>query len=112
MGVGYCAMSNLGPAPNNTALQLTFLVERVSKNFGEKRQTGAVFLDVAKALDTVWVDCLLYKLTVLYFPSYLVKTTSSCLKSRTFETSFQTTTFTCRLRAGIAEGGIISPVPV
>jgi hypothetical protein len=28
------------------------LVERITRNFGEKRLTGAVFLDVAKAFDT------------------------------------------------------------
>jgi hypothetical protein len=31
-------------------------------------------------LDTVWVDDILYKLKVLNFPSYLVKTISSYLK--------------------------------
>jgi hypothetical protein len=41
---------------HSTALQLTRLVERVSRNFDEKMLTGAVFLDVAKAFDTVWVD--------------------------------------------------------
>jgi hypothetical protein len=34
---------------HSTSLKLTPLVERVSRNFGEKRLTGAVFLDVAKA---------------------------------------------------------------
>ena len=42
--------------------------------------TGEVFLDMAKAFDTVWIVGLLYKLTVLIFPSYLVKTVSSYLK--------------------------------
>jgi hypothetical protein len=41
----------------------------VSRIFGEKRLTGAVFLDVAKAFDTAWADGLLYKLRVLNFPS-------------------------------------------
>jgi hypothetical protein len=45
---------------HSTALQLTRLVERCSRNFDEKRLTGAVFLDVAKAFDTVWVDGLFY----------------------------------------------------
>jgi hypothetical protein len=31
----------------------------MSRNFDEKRLTDAVFLDVAKAFDTVWVDDLL-----------------------------------------------------
>jgi hypothetical protein len=46
-------------------LQLARLVERITRNFDEKRLTGAVFIDVAKALDTVWIDGLLYKLTLL-----------------------------------------------
>jgi hypothetical protein len=44
---------------NGTALQLARFVERVTRYFGEKRLTGAVFVDVAKAFDTVWVDGLL-----------------------------------------------------
>ena len=53
------------------------LVEGITRNFVEKKLTGAVFLDVAKAFDTVWVDGLLYKLTLLKFPSYIVHTISS-----------------------------------
>ena len=34
---------------HSTALQLARLVERITRNFGERRLTGAVFLDVAKA---------------------------------------------------------------
>jgi hypothetical protein len=60
-------------------LQLARLVERVSRNLREKRITGAVFLDVAKAFDTVWVDGLAYKLMALNFASYLVKTIQSYL---------------------------------
>jgi len=46
---------------HSTSLQLTRLVERITRKFGEKRLTGTVFLDVAKAFDTVWIDGLLYK---------------------------------------------------
>jgi len=56
-----------------TVLQLSLLVERVSRNFDEKRLTGAIFLDVAKAFDAEWVDGLLYKLTSLIFPRTLSK---------------------------------------
>ena len=68
---------------HSTALQLARLVERVSRNSDERRLTGVVFLDVAKAFDTVWVNGLLYKLTVLNFPSYLVKAISSYLTRST-----------------------------
>jgi hypothetical protein len=96
---------------HSTSLQLARLVERITRNFGERRLTGAVFLDVAKAFDTVWIDGLLYKLTLLNFPSYIVHTISSYLRGRTFETSFQTATSSRRVtRAGVAKGGLISPV--
>jgi hypothetical protein len=58
---------------------LARLVERVNRNFDERRLTGAVFLDVDKAFNTVWVKGRLYKLTVLNVPSYLVKNISSFL---------------------------------
>jgi hypothetical protein len=36
------------------------MVEKVSRNFGEKRLTGPIFLGVAKSFDTIWVDGLRY----------------------------------------------------
>jgi len=96
---------------HSTSLKLARLDERITRNFGEKRLTGAVFLDLAKAFDTVWIDGLLYKLTLLNFPSYIVHTISTYLKDRTFEMSFQTATSTRRgMRAGESQGGMISPV--
>jgi len=59
---------------HSTSVQLARLVERITSNFGEKRLTGAVFLDVAKAFDTVWIDGFLYMLTLLNFKSYIVHT--------------------------------------
>jgi len=95
---------------HSTSLQLARLVERITRNFGENRLTGAVFLDVAKASDTVWIDGLLYTLRLLNFPSYIVHTISY-LRGRTFEASFQTATSSRRdMRAGVAQGGLISPV--
>ena len=65
---------------------------------------------MAKAFDTVCIDGLLYKLTLLNFPSYTVHTISSYLRDRTFEASFQTATSSRRdMRAGVAHGGLISP---
>ena len=96
---------------HSTSLQLAHLIERITRNFGEKRQTGAVFLDVAKAFDTIWIDDLLYKLTLLNFPSYIVHTISSYLRGRKFEVSFQTATSSFRgIRARVGQGGLISPV--
>jgi hypothetical protein len=70
---------------HSTSLQLARLV-RITRNFCEKKLTGAVFLDVVKAFDTVWIDGLLYKKTLLHFPSYIVHTIS-ILRVRTFDAS-------------------------
>jgi len=96
---------------HSTSLQLARLVEKITRNFGEKRLTGAVFLDVAKACGTVWIDGLLYKLKILNFPSYIIHIFSSYLRDRTFEASFQTATSSPRgMRAGVAQGGLFFPV--
>jgi hypothetical protein len=95
---------------HRTPLQLTCLVERVNINFDDSRLTGNVFLDVAKAFDTVKVEGLLYKFTILNFPSYLVKTLSPYFHQRTFQTSFKSSTTTRRnMRAGVAQGALVSP---
>jgi hypothetical protein len=73
--------------------------------------TGAVLLNVAKAIVTVWIEGLLYKLMILKLPSYLVQTISSYLLGRRFEASFQTATSSCYgMQTGVAQGGLISPV--
>ena len=75
------------------------------------RLTGAVFLDVAKAFDAIWIDSLLYKLTLQTFPCYIVHTISSYARDRSFEVSFQAATSSCHgMKAGVAQGGLISPV--
>jgi hypothetical protein len=66
---------------------------------------------VAKTFDTTWIDGLLYKLTLLNFPSYIVHTVSSYLRGRTFEASFQGATSSRQgMGAGVAQGEVISPV--
>jgi hypothetical protein len=90
---------------HSKTLQLAHLVERANTNFDETRLTGAVFLDVVKAFNTVQVKGLLQKLTVLNFPSYMIKTASLHLDCRTFQTSFQSATSTLRvIRTGLAQG--------
>ena len=96
---------------HSTSLLLANLVDRITRHFDENWLTVAVFRDVAKSFDTVWIDGLLYNLTLLNFPSYIVHTISSYFRGRTYEASFQTaTSFPCGMRAGLAQGGLVSPV--
>jgi hypothetical protein len=50
---------------HSTTRPLACLRGRTHRNCEERRLTGAVYLDMAKAFDTAWVKRLLYKLTVL-----------------------------------------------
>jgi hypothetical protein len=56
---------------HSTTLQLARLVERVNRNFDERRLTGAVFLDVPKAFNTLWDKCLLLQATRPQLPILL-----------------------------------------
>jgi hypothetical protein len=47
---------------HSTADQLIHVTEFISQGINQKESTGAIFLDVAKAFDTVWHDGLVYKL--------------------------------------------------
>jgi hypothetical protein len=82
-------------------LQLARIFDRIKRNCGEKRLIVAAYCDVAKTFDTVWVDGLLFKLTLLNVPSYILHIFSSYLRGQTFEASFQTATSSRRgMRAG------------
>jgi len=96
---------------HSTSRQLARHVERIIRNFDEKCLTVALFFDAAKDFNTVCIDGLLYKLTLLNFPSYILHTISSYLWGRWFETSFQTAT-TSRgvIRGGVTQSELISPV--
>jgi hypothetical protein len=83
---------------------------KITRNVDDKRLTGTPFLDLAKAFDTLWIDGLFYKLTLLNFPSYIIHTISY-FRGRTFEMSFLTATSSRRdMQAGVAQGGLISSV--
>jgi hypothetical protein len=112
-GRGLLRDKQLGFIPkHSTSLLLACLVQSVTRNFGEKELTVADFLNVAKNFDTIWIEGRLYKLTILNFPSYLLKSISFYFQDRNFEASFLTATSSRRgMRAGVAQCGLISSFP-
>jgi hypothetical protein len=95
-----------------TTLQLARLFGSL-ENFGERKLTAAVLLDVAEAFRTVRVEGLLYKFTILHFPSYLVKTISSYLHCRTFQMSFKSATIIRHnMQARVVQCRLVSPCAV
>ena len=64
--------------------QVLRLTEHDKAEFNKNRRTGAVFLDVAKAFDSVWHNGLLRKLIKYKIPGSYIHFLNSYLKSRKF----------------------------
>jgi hypothetical protein len=93
-----------------TTLQPARIVERVHRNFDERKLTGAVFCMWLKPSTPISQRPPLQD----YYPKLpccLVKTVPSYLHCRTFQTSFQSATSTrCSIRAGVAQSELVLPV--
>jgi retron-type reverse transcriptase len=73
--------------------------------------TAAVFLDIEKAFDTTWHTGLLYKLSKLKFPIYLIKLIKSHLTNRKFRVSVEGEMSTPReMQAGVPQGSVLAPI--
>jgi hypothetical protein len=69
---------------HSTVDQLINVTEFIAKGFGQNQSIGAIFLDVAKAFDTVWHDGLVYKLHAAGVPMAMVRLLNSFLNRRVF----------------------------
>ncbi|GBN46312.1 putative RNA-directed DNA polymerase from transposon X-element [Araneus ventricosus] len=72
--------------------------------------TGAVFLDKAKAFDKVWTDGLLYKLITMWIPGGLVRLMANYLRGKRFAVRVGSDVSSERaIDAGVAQGSKIGP---
>ncbi|GBL73933.1 putative RNA-directed DNA polymerase from transposon BS [Araneus ventricosus] len=60
------------------------MTEHIREGFNNHADTAAVFIDIAKAFDRVWIDGLSYKMHKLEIPIQLTLLTQSYLKNRNF----------------------------
>ena len=96
---------------HSTTQQLLRVTDKITDAFNEKRYTGIVFLDVAKAFDRVWHHGLICKMIDLNFPTYLINFTQSYLSNRSFSVHIESASSTYRpILAGVPQGSIIGPV--
>jgi hypothetical protein len=76
--------------------QLNRVVGHIKTNKGPQRSTGLMFLDVEKAIDSVWHEGLLHKLVISNCYLYLTKIIASFLNGRSFHVCINKTNFaTC-----------------
>jgi retron-type reverse transcriptase len=95
---------------HSTADQLIHVTEFISQGINQNKSTGAIFLDVAKAFDTVWHDGLVYKLHTAGVSLAMVKLLNSFLEDRKFHAKIGNVLSTVReIEAGVPQGSVLSP---
>ena len=96
---------------HSTIHALIRLLEEVSMGFNDLKVTIAVFLDIEKAFDTMWVDGLIYKLIKMKFPHYLIRIISSYLKDRSFRVKLENQlSDPTVVNDGVPQGSILGPL--
>jgi retron-type reverse transcriptase len=95
---------------HSTADQLIHVTEFISQGINQNESTGAIFLDVAKAFDTVWHDGLVYKLHTAGVSLAMAKLLNSFLEDRKFHAKIGNVLSTVReIEAGVPQGSVLSP---
>ena len=95
----------------STTHQLVRVTEYIAEGFANRQSTGAIFLDVAKAFDRVWIPGLIHKLVQYRIPSYLVHVIHSYLNERTFAVQVKKSFSTPRkIHAGTPQGSVLGPL--
>ncbi|GFU72284.1 probable RNA-directed DNA polymerase from transposon BS [Trichonephila clavipes] len=83
------------------------LTERISSGFQNGYTTGAVFLDIQKAFDRVWVDGLIYKLIINNFHPAIIHILYSYLTDRNYSVRVNDTlSDTHNVNIGVTQGSL------
>lgn len=95
---------------HNTVRQLTRLTDYISTNFDKNKSTGAMFLGMEKAFDTVWHKGIVVKLSNYKVDHYLVKLISNYLSDRSFVVEVNNEcSETKNVAAGVPQGSVLGP---
>ncbi|GFX26238.1 probable RNA-directed DNA polymerase from transposon X-element [Trichonephila clavipes] len=95
----------------STLHPLLNLTEAISEGFQSKKSTGAVFLDIQKAFDRVWLTGLTYKLINYKIPPPLVFLLHSYNSNRSYQVRVKDTLSTTKfINCGVAQGSLLGPL--
>ncbi|GFX57956.1 RNA-directed DNA polymerase from mobile element jockey [Trichonephila clavipes] len=87
------------------------LTEKITAGFQRGRSTGAVFLDIQKAFDRVWVSGLIYKLITNNFPPALIHLINSYLVNRSYQVRVNDTlSNSFKINYGVPQGSLLGPL--
>ena len=108
----FITSEQFGFRPNlSTNIALTRVTEGILINIDNKLITGAVFIDLRKAFDTVDHTLLIAKLKNIGFSAPVINWFTSYLSSRTVVTSINNITSTPKpVTVGVPQGSILGPL--
>ncbi|GBN04688.1 RNA-directed DNA polymerase from mobile element jockey [Araneus ventricosus] len=93
----------------STTNQLLRAVEYITSGFENRFSTGAVFLDIQKAFDRVWINGLIYKLISHKIPIFLIKLITTFLANRQLKVRIgNSLTKLHHIQAGVPQGAKLS----
>ena len=97
-------------AHRSTTEQVTALVTYIENGFQQKMKTGAVFIDLTAAYDTVWHVGLLTKIRKI-LPAWAVKAVYLFLQNRRFRVHMGDRVSSWRQQKnGLPQGSVLSPI--
>ncbi|GFW46413.1 probable RNA-directed DNA polymerase from transposon X-element [Trichonephila clavipes] len=95
----------------STLHPLLNLTEAISEGFQRKKSTGAVFLDIQKAFDRVWLTGLTFKLITYNIPPPLTCLLHSYNSDRSYQVRVKDTlSNTKNIYCGVAQGSLLGPL--
>ncbi|GFV38113.1 RNA-directed DNA polymerase from mobile element jockey [Trichonephila clavipes] len=95
----------------STLHPLLRLTEHISEGFQKRKSTGAVFLDIQKAFDRVWINGLTFKLISYNLPPPLIHLIHSYLTNRSFKIRInETLSNEHSVSAGCPQGSLLGPL--
>ncbi|GFW98399.1 probable RNA-directed DNA polymerase from transposon X-element [Trichonephila clavipes] len=87
------------------------LTEHISEGFQKKKSTGAVFLDIQKAFDCVWIKGLTFKQISYNLPPPMIHLIHSYLTNRSFKIRInETLSNEYSVSAGCPQGSLLGPL--
>ena len=96
---------------DSTVSQLLYMVHNIRKNWGDKKVTHGVFLDVSSAFDKVWHSGLLAKLSQVGIVSDFHKMMASYLHNRKQVVVVDgLKSDTLEVKAGVPQGSRLGPL--
>lgn len=95
----------------STREHLLRLTQDCQQAFNRNMAVGALFFDIEKAFDRVWIKGLIYKLSGLGIPNYLGCWLKNYLSDRSFQVNINGSRSSSKpIRASVPQGSILGPV--